>query len=105
VLSRPAAASSSLFFADALFSQLGLDTRLWKALASAHMSRLTLVQQAAIPHMLQGANVLVQAKTGSGKTLAYAIPLVQQILLQQVRRARHARRCTRTFVGGLCRAY
>jgi hypothetical protein len=76
VLSRPAAASSSLFFADALFSQLGLDTRLWKALASAHMSRLTLVQQSAIPHMLQGANVLVQAKTGSGKTLAYAIPLV-----------------------------
>ena len=52
------------------------------------MSRLTIVQKEAIPHMLQGSNVLIQAKTGSGKTLAYAIPIIQQILLQQVRRMR-----------------
>jgi len=77
--------SSSLVFAgqSLLFSSLGLDTRLWKSLASRHFIRLTLVQAEAIPKILQGSNVLVKAPTGSGKTLAYAIPLVQQVLLAQ----------------------
>ena len=48
--------------------------------------------------MLQGSNVLVQAKTGSGKTLAYAIPLVQQILLQQTSDSSESTRLSRLIL-------
>ena len=42
----------------------------------------TEVQQAVIPPVLAGANVLVSAPTGSGKTLAYLVPLLQQLQAQ-----------------------
>ena len=39
----------------------------------------TPVQQAAIPLIFAGTDVILQAQTGSGKTLAYGIPLVSRI--------------------------
>lgn len=38
----------------------------------------TPIQAAAIPPLLQGKDVIGQAKTGSGKTLAYALPIVER---------------------------
>lgn len=43
------------------------------------VSAFTEVQQAVIPRVLAGANLLVSAPTGSGKTLAYLVPLIQQL--------------------------
>lgn len=40
----------------------------------------TLIQEAAIPKLLEGNDVVVRARTGSGKTAAFAIPLIQKIL-------------------------
>lgn len=40
----------------------------------------TLIQEAAIPLLLEGKNVLVKARTGSGKTAAFGLPLIQKIL-------------------------
>lgn len=40
----------------------------------------TLIQEKAIPLLLEGKDVLVRAKTGSGKTAAFAIPVIQKIL-------------------------
>lgn len=40
----------------------------------------TMIQEKAIPLLLEGKDVLVRARTGSGKTAAFAIPLIQKIL-------------------------
>ncbi|XP_048525245.1 probable ATP-dependent RNA helicase DDX56 isoform X1 [Dendroctonus ponderosae] len=40
----------------------------------------TLIQEKAIPLLLEGKDVLVRARTGSGKTAAFSIPVIQKIL-------------------------
>lgn len=52
---------------------------LHKALDKMQISELTPVQQASVPVMLAGRDMLVEAKTGSGKTLAFALPILQQL--------------------------
>lgn len=39
----------------------------------------TEIQLAVIPHILEGKDVIAQAKTGSGKTAAFGIPVLQSI--------------------------
>lgn len=41
---------------------------------------MTPVQAVAIPLMLEGKDVIVEAKTGSGKTLAFLIPIVELLM-------------------------
>ncbi|NND70646.1 MAG: DEAD/DEAH box helicase [Rhodothermales bacterium] len=45
------------------------------AVAAAGWSSLTPVQQQAIPYMLEGRDLIVQARTGSGKTGAFMLPM------------------------------
>lgn len=40
----------------------------------------TLIQENAIPLLIEGKDVLVRARTGSGKTAAFAIPVIQKVL-------------------------
>jgi len=40
------------------------------------------VQAAAIPHALEGKDVLATAQTGTGKTLAFLIPIIERLLPQ-----------------------
>ena len=40
----------------------------------------TSIQQAAIPHALQGKDILAKARTGSGKTASYIIPILIGLL-------------------------
>nr|CAH8831915.1 unnamed protein product [Trichobilharzia regenti] len=41
---------------------------------------LTAIQEAALPPLASGKDVLVRAQTGSGKTLAYAVPLFNRLI-------------------------
>ncbi len=43
-----------------------------------HITSPTPIQLQAIPAMLQGRDVVGQARTGSGKTLAFALPIVER---------------------------
>ena len=61
------------------FSQLQLDKSLLKALAALGYEQPTPVQQASIPLLLSGADVLAQAQTGTGKTAAFALPILSQV--------------------------
>lgn len=62
------------------FTTFNLDHRLQKALKRCHYTTPTPIQQQAIPHALQGRDLLIQSKTGSGKTVAYAVPVLQHVL-------------------------
>lgn len=68
------------------FSELGLNARLVSRLRALGISRPTPIQSKAIPHALQGRDILGLAQTGTGKTAAFGIPLVVA-LSSQPRRA------------------
>ncbi|MGZ0709587.1 DEAD/DEAH box helicase [Coraliomargarita sp. W4R53] len=61
------------------FSQLGLAPYFSKTLADSGYAEPTAIQRAAIPAILEGADVLGIAKTGSGKTAAFVLPILQQL--------------------------
>lgn len=62
------------------FHELELDDRILKAIAKLGWLEPTLIQENAIPLLLEGKDILIRARTGSGKTAAFAIPLIQKIL-------------------------
>jgi superfamily II DNA/RNA helicase len=61
------------------FTALGLVPALAQAAAELGFTAPTPIQQAAIPAVLQGRDVLATAQTGSGKTAAYVLPLLQRL--------------------------
>ncbi|BGP41227.1 ATP-dependent RNA helicase dbp4 [Rhodotorula kratochvilovae] len=62
------------------FSQLPLSPQTLAGLTSAYYSRMTDIQQRALPLALKGKDVLGAARTGSGKTLAFLIPVLEILL-------------------------
>ncbi len=65
--------------ANAAFAELGLGPKLLKTLASLGYEEPTPIQATAIPHLLEGRDLLGLAATGTGKTAAFALPLLQLI--------------------------
>ncbi|CAH0533565.1 ATP-dependent RNA helicase RhlE [Vibrio stylophorae] len=64
------------------FSDLPLHPNLIAALPEA-MQSPTAIQQAAIPAIIEGRDVIALAQTGSGKTLAFALPLLSRVDVAQ----------------------
>uniref|UniRef100_A0A0P4WSL6 RNA helicase n=1 Tax=Scylla olivacea TaxID=85551 RepID=A0A0P4WSL6_SCYOL len=62
------------------FHEMGLDDRILEAIARLGWKEPTLIQEKAIPYMLEGKDLLARARTGSGKTGAFIIPAIQKIL-------------------------
>ena len=60
--------------------ELGLSPALAQRAADIGWTTATAIQQAALPPILQGRDVLGLAPTGSGKTAAFALPLLQRLL-------------------------
>ncbi|HYH93448.1 MAG TPA: DEAD/DEAH box helicase [Candidatus Saccharimonadales bacterium] len=61
------------------FLGLGLEAPLVDALSGLGYEEPTPVQQAAIPPLLAGRDVLAEAPTGTGKTAAFSLPIVQRL--------------------------
>jgi ATP-dependent RNA helicase DeaD len=61
---------------DSGFATLGLRAELLKALNTLGYEEPTPIQQAAIPALIEGKDVLGQAATGTGKTAAFALPIL-----------------------------
>ena len=66
-----------------LFKDLHLVAPILKALEAEGYTAPTPIQEQAIPHILRGKDLLGCAQTGTGKTAAFAIPILQNLLLQQ----------------------
>jgi ATP-dependent RNA helicase RhlE len=63
-----------------IFSELPISPYVKERLSAARFSTPTPVQAAAIPHTLEGKDVLATAQTGTGKTLAFLIPVMERLL-------------------------
>src|SRR3954463_15455316 len=62
-----------------LFAELGLAPELLKAIERMGFEEASPIQSAAIPVLLEGADVVGQSQTGSGKTAAFGIPAIQLV--------------------------
>ncbi|KAK4237244.1 P-loop containing nucleoside triphosphate hydrolase protein [Achaetomium macrosporum] len=59
---------------------IGLSSQMLTALARLKFTKPTAIQSQAIPHVLNGHDLIGKAATGSGKTLAFGIPIVENWL-------------------------
>ena len=58
------------------FSDLALDPRVLQAISDAGYETPTPIQAQAIPHALEGRDVLGIAQTGTGKTASFTLPMI-----------------------------
>ena len=61
------------------FSSLPISSEQITNLDSLGYTKMTPIQAQSLPHVLQGKDLIAQAKTGSGKTAAFGIGLIQRI--------------------------
>ena len=60
------------------FAKLGLNDQILRGVADAGFDTPTPVQEKIIPLILEGRDVLGQARTGTGKTAAFGLPILQR---------------------------
>ena len=61
------------------FKSLGLSAAFVKAVEEKGYTTPSPIQQKAIPHILQGKDVLASAQTGTGKTASFTLPVLQYL--------------------------
>jgi ATP-dependent RNA helicase DeaD len=61
------------------FASLGLSEERAKHLATLGFEEPTQIQSQAIPHLLSGRDMVGLAQTGTGKTAAFALPILEQV--------------------------
>ena len=71
-----------------LFNQLGLSAELLRAVEEKGYTEATPIQQQAIPHILEGHDILAGAQTGTGKTAGFTLPLLQRLQFGKENRRR-----------------
>ena len=67
------------------FSNLGLAPVLCLPLSRMGYTEPTPVQAAAIPSVIEGADLIVRAQTGTGKTAAFGLPMINRLGLRERR--------------------
>ena len=63
---------------DSVFPGMPLKDATRAAIARMKIFSPTPIQEKAIPHLMEGRDLIGQARTGSGKTLAFAVPLTEK---------------------------
>ncbi len=66
-----------------LFSELNLNPSLLRGIQELGFERPTPVQEQAIPHIIEGRDVIASAQTGTGKTAAFVLPILHNLLSKE----------------------
>ena len=61
------------------FAELGLSKKVLAAVEASGYTEPTPIQEGAIPHVLEGRDVLGIAQTGTGKTASFVLPMLTQL--------------------------
>ncbi len=67
------------------FSSLPLKPALLEAIESLSYTQMTPIQAESLPHILEGKDIIAQAKTGSGKTACFGIGIISRLDLSNFR--------------------
>ncbi|SEN60979.1 ATP-dependent RNA helicase RhlE [Gemmobacter aquatilis] len=62
------------------FADLGLSPKILSALEKTNFTAPTPIQVQAIPHVMEGRDLMGLAQTGTGKTAAFGLPLLHRLL-------------------------
>lgn len=66
------------------FEDFGLDEKLLEAIAYMGFEKPTPIQEAAIPEIMKGRDLIAGAQTGTGKTAAFLLPILNKIAGKEV---------------------
>ncbi|KAL1196332.1 DEAD-box ATP-dependent RNA helicase 26 [Cardamine amara subsp. amara] len=72
--------TSDSYLSKTRFDQFPLSPLSLKAIKDAGFETMTVVQEATLPIILKGKDVLAKAKTGTGKTVAFLLPSIEAVL-------------------------
>ncbi|WP_299058977.1 DEAD/DEAH box helicase [uncultured Polaribacter sp.] len=61
------------------FKDLGLSAAILKAVEEKGYTKPSPIQEKAIPHILEGKDILASAQTGTGKTAGFTLPVLQYL--------------------------
>ena len=78
------------------FETFGLCPEILRAVSAKNYKMPTPIQEKAIPHVLEGKDLLGCAQTGTGKTAAFALPILQRLF--SAREKGRGRRSIRVLV-------
>ena len=70
------------------FDQFNLDPRIEAGIQAMGFKQPTPIQQEAIPHAIEGHDVLGLAQTGTGKTAAFLLPVLQRLTRGPLKKVR-----------------
>jgi len=70
---------------ESQFSSLPLKQELIENLKSLDFTEMTEIQQKSLPAIIQGKDIIAQAKTGSGKTAAFGLGLLNKLNVKRFR--------------------
>ncbi|MCF6247633.1 MAG: DEAD/DEAH box helicase [Desulfobacula sp.] len=71
--------------ANVRFDEMDLNPSVISALQTVGYETPTPIQSSTIPHLIQGRDLIGQARTGTGKTAAFALPLLSRLDLKNKR--------------------
>ncbi len=83
------------------FTALGLISPLLARLSELEYQQPTPIQAQGIPNILSGKDLIAGANTGSGKTATFALPLLQDIFIEQAKINASASKAKGSFVSAL----
>ncbi|PKA54082.1 DEAD-box ATP-dependent RNA helicase 31 [Apostasia shenzhenica] len=70
---------SDSYLSQARFDECSLSPPSLEGIKAAGYERMTIVQEATLPFILKGKDVLAKAKTGTGKTVAFLLPAIEVV--------------------------
>ncbi|CAL5195964.1 unnamed protein product [Lathyrus oleraceus] len=68
------------YLSDSRFDKCSVSPLSLKGIKDAGYEKMTLVQEATLPAILKGKDVLAKAKTGTGKTVAFLLPSIEVVV-------------------------
>ncbi|OVA11435.1 Helicase [Macleaya cordata] len=68
------------YLSETRFDQCSISPLSLKGIKDAGYERMTIVQEATLPVILKGKDVLAKARTGTGKTVAFLLPAIEAIV-------------------------
>lgn len=72
------------------FADFKISASLLEAVRNQGYDEPTPIQELAIPHVLAGRDIMGCAQTGTGKTAAFALPILQRLAAEPIRRPKRA---------------